>query len=1267
MPREAPKCEANVPAQMSNRYADLSSQAMPSSQTDLVQPLEDSQGTNSNVITSNAPLEAPSQDALPTRITETSFFARPVLETTEEIGAAFQFQRAPPPRIISHGPVGQQRNTAPAPPAVINRASHRVLHPGASASNNHNRSAESLPSASGRDEIGEHYDSNKDDDTVDMIVYPQEVPKSAPSSDQSPIGELSGSTSTKDSFNFPFPDNTGRPHSSGKKHTSHCSPLTKPQLPKAISDTCRKALAQISPRSVLPRKKDALSPTANPQSAQPKSTPYTVRRLEEVHKQPRIDHQLQKENDINKAKRSYTSDIRSKRNKVQGLTRPISFEALEYSVVSTARPCSQVSNIAKPRVPGRANHKRYTPTREQNSMNLKKFAESWNTNYLYNQRLLDRWEQKMVLLEDHIASQDSVIEQCQETIACRDQKIDDLTAEVENLHTQNHEIQNKMNMSSDVRKKLEDRLKSCRTRLNDAIGEQQRLFLQCRENCQKAAADIEADDKERKESIEKAFMTLERLRTGIRQEVAGVVKDTNRQADELRKTISSLKSELRDREMELERENQHNQDLTEQLSQFQKLNEHSLQLLSAQNQEFLDQMKEDRKHVENTETRIQKQEEKLNMILKTLEQTNSKTVDPMVVMEKLREAHSSIATAIVAEFQDSFVLTQNSAPEDRETLNESIGEIRLLCESIHERLTGLNDVAVWQERVYDSDMAINSHIQQIQGLQDEVHQLYIRINEHTEERQELQRRLEIAAVNEQITDEKTKTLTEQTERLQTILGEKETTVRESNKNLETIQGELRKQTLVAQDRERHIQIEHENYEKAIERNVQQYKQEVCRAVAEKTKELTEKHLTTEKRLEEVEMARTQLEEEIIKSRQEGEMSRVDLDRDIRQIRAEFLTATTSLKKITAELEETGNEQEALRGSLEGWSRGRVEIDQIKHILWRLARDQPNAIQMGNQLKQLLEGQKKFTGTLEHHQAKVIDAEAGARDQSRSTTSGNSSILTSNLQDSISHAQETSQNIKRKVMVKSPVTIHHHVSPMSVEQERSTRRHATPLRGIMKAFTNDTLGETEGGSPLEADTYVPVAPQLPLKRKIVRRGSKSPLTTHSIYNRPVAGSILETDNEQVEVSQAGPSGNINHIAIISDLVHPDSSASEPPAKKLRISRTNQPEAREPNIAERVKLSRSMSSYFPAQTLENNEPAKEVLLDSSAPSHHEGRIKRKLRGLVTYGSQDPSKRLSHNQSSNISGTTEEADSQSTPASCETIESTNNQAWKQDVLEG
>lgn len=538
MLREAPKYEPDVPGQMSDRYADPSSQAM-SSQTDLVQPLEDSQDTNSNVITKSTPLEASSQDALPTRATEASFFTRPVLETTEEIGAAFQFQKAPPPRMISHGPVGQQRNPAlpPPPPPVINRASHGGLSPGVSGFNSHDRPAESLPSTSGRDRIGEHYDNDKDDDIVDMIVYPQEAPKSTPSNDQPPVGDSSGLTSTKDSVGFPFPDNTSQPHSSRKTQASHYSPLAKAQFPKAISDARRKALAQISPRSVLPRAKAALSPTANPQSAQPRSTPdravpSKTRKCSGIHKQPRSDHQPPKDIGVKEAKRGSIKDLRDKRNKVQGLTRPISFEASEYDVVSAVRSCSQASNTAKPRAPPRANSKRRTPTREQNNMNVEAFAKSWNTNITYNQKLLDRWEQKMSLLEDHIASQNLVIENCQETIACRDQKIDDLSAEVENLRTQNQDIQNKIKISSDIRKKLEDKLKSCRTRLNDAIGEQQRLFLQCRENCQKATADIEAEEKSRKESIDKAFMTLERLRTEFRQEVAGIVKDANGQVDE---------------------------------------------------------------------------------------------------------------------------------------------------------------------------------------------------------------------------------------------------------------------------------------------------------------------------------------------------------------------------------------------------------------------------------------------------------------------------------------------------------------------------------------------------------------------------------------------------------------------------------------------------------------------------------------------------------------------------------------------------------------
>ncbi|OTB13246.1 hypothetical protein K445DRAFT_320106, partial [Daldinia sp. EC12] len=66
----------------------------------------------------------------------------------------------------------------------------------------------------------------------------------------------------------------------------------------------------------------------------------------------------------------------------------------------------------------------------------------------------------------------------------------------------------------------------------------------------------------------------------------------------------------------------------------------------------------------------------------------------------------------------------------------------------------------------------------------------------------------------------------------------------------------------------------------------------------------------------------------------------------------------------------------------------------------------------------------------------------------------------NPQDEVTYVQEESQGTKRKVMVKSPVDMDDHKSPMSVEQERSTRRHVAPLRGIMKVTNNDILVEAQ---------------------------------------------------------------------------------------------------------------------------------------------------------------------------------------------------------------
>ena len=96
----------------------------------------------------------------------------------------------------------------------------------------------------------------------------------------------------------------------------------------------------------------------------------------------------------------------------------------------------------------------------------------------------------MKMLEEHIMSQDSDIKQYEKEIESRDQIISNLSIETEELRNRSHEIQNEVDASSAMRKKLEDKLRSCRNRMNDAINEQQRLYLQCKENYQEVINSI---------------------------------------------------------------------------------------------------------------------------------------------------------------------------------------------------------------------------------------------------------------------------------------------------------------------------------------------------------------------------------------------------------------------------------------------------------------------------------------------------------------------------------------------------------------------------------------------------------------------------------------------------------------------------------------------------------------------------------------------------------------------------------------------------------
>ncbi|KAL7621945.1 hypothetical protein AAE478_007445 [Parahypoxylon ruwenzoriense] len=1118
----------------SDKHMDTKSQAI-STQNDLVEPLEDSQETNQNGSSEHSTFEQQSiQDPPSMR------FTRPPIETPEEVMAGFQYQKPQAPRNMFNSSRGQQRTSILASMYNGQKASQHGHDTESSRVDNIGGQGKHLPPTNYKHEMRELMDNYQDNDTVNAKVNFDKAPEDAIQNNPFQDANVPGLIPDDDTSSFPFPDAIDLPHSSRRKqqHTSS-SPLAKAQLPKSITDTRQRALAQISPQRRLAVAKASRLPSAKSQCQSAQVLGIADGEAFHKNREHSIDCKSRRReasrdlynSEVERIPKGHQSQAGQQR---RSLTRPIHLEFPEHEPLLTARPCSQTSNISKPRAPAKFHRQQISPTRRQNQINLEKFAKSWNTNYLYNQELLDRWEKKIEMLEKQILTQNLAIEQYQTDIESRDQTVDALSGELEEIRNQNQRAEDQIAASSAIRKKLEEKVRSCRARLNDAINEQQRLFLHSKETCQKTIEDIRVEMQEQKRSSEKALEISELARAEIQRKVATAVEDTERRVEELNKTVESFKIRLEEREKELRREREQAEHLKERLAQSYKSNEQSLQSVATRNLELLERIEQDRKQVENTEIFIHHQDGKIDTILKTLKEVGLKTIEPLALLENLKEIQNDIATTIVAEVKGSVESSQNPILKGSETMNQNIDSIRALCEGISERMTNVEEVAQWQGRSHDSDMVVQAQAQQIQELQDELHQAYVCMDEQSVAHQQLEGRLaDLQSVehNEQTANEKVKDLMKQVVQLQTILNEKDSIIAQSHEDLEVTQEELANQTLQLHDKEEQIQNERLKHEEAIELNAHKHNQEILHAVAEEAEKHDGRHRDTDHQLQEAGIVCTQLEQELAKYRQIAETSRkANVDEDFGQIRDELAMALASVRNLTSDLTESENVRDILRENLEEWSGDRVEIERMQQILGRLAKDQLNTIQMSDQLKELLEIQKKLSDTLEYHQAHLATAEAVVTIKRSPCTSGTITRSgwnpSSSPPDTVAHLPEKLQDLKRKVVVQSPAPSEDaRVSPMSIEDERRNRRHLVPEKGIMKRLTRSASKESKMRENTHSvDSQTPMAPQQPPPgRRVARRGSNTTLITYSMYNRPVAGSVIATGNEGIDESQANSNG------------------------------------------------------------------------------------------------------------------------------------------------
>ncbi|OTB00272.1 hypothetical protein M426DRAFT_15625 [Hypoxylon sp. CI-4A] len=1129
-----------------------------------------------------------------------NFFARPALETTKEIGAAFQY----------HPPPTRTRTQSSTLPQIDLARSYL--------SNNEDIESQSSTNSGTIDHEGPERPAApaplRGIDQGNVQLKPRSHTLNTPKSSQPVLGSASGlhnsmwpnSTSDEHLDSLPFPQSSNSPSTNRNKSTVPFSASTKAQLPKPFSDTRRKALAQMSPRNRSPQAKHLLSPSEDMRRQSTKASNPSRSKGSGRVQHPLADSLAQSSDgtmpdaQIEEAEPVLGKKHHSRREVTQKATMPPRDSMVfEGEVTRSNRPVSQASNISRPRAP-EATHPRQTPTRDQYERNREELSIAWNANMCFDKKLIDNWERKMATQEQEIAKRESIIEQCQEEIQSRDQDIAKLSAQNNELHEQNQKVQDAVTTSAIERKKLEDKLRTYKNHLNEAASEHQQLYREMRDKCENTTAEVRSEGQVQKQLIEESDAVYKRVAAEIDQKIESVVREKDKYMEDSNNTIRCLELQLREREKELEREKQRVEDLDKQLVESHELNEQSLQSVVAQNQELFEKMEQDRKQVANTDTKIQKQDEKIDLILKAVEEFKSKQADPIGKTDDLREAHDNLVNAISIEMQNSMESTRGFITED-------LGEIHQICQDTYERTVDTNEAAMWKEKADQATMEAQSNAEMTRGLQDELQQADVAMDHQMEENQELERQLHLfrttAERNERSRTERIRGLIEEVASLEKALGEKDMEITGSSQSLEIIQEELQTQAHSLQEKETQIRDEHKKHEEAVRMILHEQKERISDSVIEKTTEARKKVQDLQKQLQEADGTRTQLEQELTRARQESEANIGEFNRAWSEMRT-VIKRGTGLEKST----------QALQKALEDVLHDRAGINEMRQSLEQLKKNQPDAIRMSDQLREFMEMQKRLEDDSEFSQTQVDSAEVmstpGQNPESNTATQSEHSSQPADIsQDNMAQLRML-QNRKRKVVVKSPVTDDDRAPPISIEEEKVTRRLAGPQRGIIKIVTRSMSKELEARAQEEPDqtaadrSYQALVspPQQGQKRKIARRGSKTTPSTHSTYNRPVVGSASETGNGPTDGSQANPrrhgstitfnivpsrSGNSNKTeASAYDI--PENSDDDKSRIKRQRSLGVEKQDQKSRTSQTSRLSRSKSEYFPMRESEDVEP-------------------------------------------------------------------------------
>lgn len=324
--------------------------------------------------------------------------------------------------------------------------------------------------------------------------------------------------------------------------------------------------------------------------------------------------------------------------------------------------------------------------------------------------------------------------------------------------------------------------------------------------------------------------------------------------------------------------------------------------------------------------------------------------------------------------------------------------------------------------------------------------------------------------------------------------------------------------------------------------------------------------------------------------------------------------TAAVQLVDTSLQAFANSQAdrgKLQASLEEFSGGLVSSAKLSPIVNRLKNDRSTTSELREHLKKTLSVHEKLMRSWKAHEGTVFAISSAAN-----VPALQSQVLVDQQVDITSTAANLDR--ERRVSIKSPAILDGVETPISVEQERMTRRGIVMPRSIMKTQSQSSatlVVNSQAGSASQNDDLEIPDSQIVVSTVPPRVIHRRPIA-HTMYNRQVSSTSTKEDTQPLEPqgSQSSAKTKTQSQTLPRELTSTQGTSS---SRTIPSSRRKTESEIDEQARKRPRLSRSMSQYFPQSSATQPEPA--VASSRPKPERRGGPMQRKPSNIITYSQQ------------------------------------------------